>query len=380
MEQNKQKQIALVDLQRQYNNLKTEIDPAIQKVLQDAHFIMGEDVRLFEKEFAAYIGSSYCVSLNSGTDALLLALQALGIQKGDEVIVPVNTFVATAFAVSATGATPVFVDIDPTTYLINQNEIESKITSKTKAIIPVHLYGQAVPMDNILALAKKYSLFVVEDACQAHGAFFNGKRVGTFGDIGCFSFYPGKNLGAYGDGGAIVTSHTEIAEKISLLRQYGEKKKYVHTIYGTNSRLDTIQAAILRVKLRHLDSWNQLRIKHAKYYDTCISLSSSVLQKPNICDDGSHVYHLYVLRTKNREKIQQELAVRGISTGVHYPFPLHLQEAYKNTGHKKGDFPCAEKAAEEILSLPLFAELSQEEICYISDSLKQIDKSLRINI
>lgn len=376
MEQNKQKQIALVDLKKQYSNLKNEIDTAIEKVLQDAHFIMGEEVRLFEKEFAAYTGAPYCISVNSGTDSLILGLQALGIKEGDEVLVPVNTFVATAFAVSATGATPVFVDIDPTTYLINQDKIETKITSKTKAIIPVHLYGQAVPMDNILALAKKYSLFIVEDACQAHGAHFNGKRVGTFGDIGCFSFYPGKNLGAYGDGGAIVTSQPEIAEKISLLRQYGEKKKYVHTIYGTNSRLDTIQAAILRVKLRYLDVWNKLRLQHAQQYDEKLAISSLLSQKPNLAVEGSHVYHLYVIRTKKREQLQQYLFQHGISTGIHYPTPLHLQEAYKGFNHQKGDFPHAEKAAEEILSLPLFPELTSQEITDIASILKKANDLL----
>lgn len=370
IQQEKQKHIPLVDLQRQYATVKQEIDKVVQNVLQETHFIMGADVQLFEKEFAAYNAIPYCVALNSGTDALILSTQALGIGKGDEVIIPVNTFIATAFAVTSCGATPVFVDIDPNTYLIDTTKIEEKITQRTKAIIPVHLYGQTAPMDKILALAKKYDLAVIEDACQAHGALFQGKRAGTFGQIGCFSFYPGKNLGAYGDGGAIITSDPNIAEKISMLRQYGEKKKYYHKIYGTNSRLDTLQAAILRVKLKHLDRWNHLRIAHAQYYDSCLTTNSILVQKPTIHIDGSHVYHLYVVQVKERERMQQVLSQNNISTGIHYPIPLHLQEAYSTLGYKKGDFPHAEKAANQIISLPLFPELTKEEIARIAEALQ----------
>ena len=363
-------QIPLVNLNRQYQNIKHEIDNVIQHVLDNGHFIMGEDVSFFEKEFAQYTGTSHCISVNSGTDALILSLQALGIKQGDEVLVPVNTFVATAFAVTATGATPVFVDIDPVTYLIDVTQIEVKITKNTKAIIPVHLYGQAVPMNDIMAIAKKHSLFVIEDACQAHGALYQGKKVGSIGDVGCFSFYPGKNLGAYGDGGAIVTSNPVLAEKLTLLRQYGEKRKYIHQTYGTNSRLDTLQAAILRIKLKYLDQWNTLRMHHAKEYDA--ALSSSGLHKPTLYTDGSHVYHLYVVRVKNREHIQKQLAQEGISTGIHYPIPLHLQEAFSTLGYKQGDFPHAEKTAQQILSLPLFPELTIQEIAIITSTLHKI--------
>lgn len=376
MEQNQKRQIPLVDLKRQYAFLKEEIDAAIQTVLQNAHFIMGEEVHFFEKEFAAYIETSHCISVNSGTDALLLGLQALGIRKGDEVLLPVNTFVATAFAVTATGATPIFVDIDPRTYLIDTKKIESQITSRTKAIIPVHLYGQAAPMEHILRIATKYSLFVIEDACQAHGATYKTKRIGTFGTLGCFSFYPGKNLGAYGDGGAIVTSDSALAEKLCMLRQYGERRKYLHECHGTNSRLDTVQAAVLRVKLRYLDQWNKSRIQNAKRYDAALSLSQLLLQKPNISSDGSHVYHLYVVRVHEREKLQQFLSQQGICTGIHYPVPLHLQEAYKSLDYKRGDFPHAEKAAEEILSLPLFPELKEEDIEFIASVVKKTETLL----
>jgi len=362
--------IPLVDLKSQYETIKDEIDRAISSVFERSEFIMGSDVKLFEEEFAKFCGAKFCVGVSSGTDALHLALLACGIGKGDEVITVPNTFIATTEAITMSGAKIVFVDIDPESYNIDKNQIKKAITSKTKAIIPVHLYGQPADMDAITKIAKENSLFVIEDASQAHGAFYRGKRVGAIGDIGCFSFYPGKNLGAYGDAGAIVTNNKELADKVKLLRDHGRIKKYEHEIEGFNKRIDSIQAAVLRVKLRHLDRWNELRREKALLYNKLIENYDGIIT-PKIIDEAISSYHLYVIRTKKRDLLQRILKEKNISTGIHYPIPLHLQPAYRYLGCKNGDFPQAEKAVKEILSLPLYPELSNHQIEKIVAIIKE---------
>lgn len=359
--------IEFVDLKRQYRNHKKEIDAAIKKIIDKGNFILGEELEKFEKEFAKFCEAKYCVGVASGTDALFLSLKALGIKTGDEVITVPNSFMATALCISMTGAKPVFVDINPQTYNIDTDKIEKKITSRTKAIIPVHLYGQPADMDKIGKIAKKHNLKILEDACQAHGARYKGIRTGNLGDIAAFSLYPGKNLGAYGDGGAVITNNPKLAEKVLALRTYGGKKRDYYSVRGFNSRLDNLQAAILRVKLRHLEKWIGMRRKNAKLYDKF--LNSPNITKPVISENVLPVFHLYVIRAKNRDGLKKYLAKKGISTLIHYPLPIHLQPAYKDLGYKKGDFPETEKAAREILSLPIFPELKEEEIKYISQSI-----------
>jgi len=363
--------IPFVDLKRQYKSIKDEINAKINEVLESTQFILGENVRAFEEEFARYCNAKYAVGVASGSDALTLSLKALGIGEGDEVITVPNTFIATVDSISRNNARPVFVDIDPETYNIDVNKIEEKITDKTKAIIPVHLYGQPADMDPILRIAKEYGLKVIEDACQAHGAEYKGKKVGALGGVGCFSFYPGKNLGAYGDGGIIVTNSFEFAEKVRMLRNYGQKIKYYHDFVGYNSRLDELQAAILRVKLRYLDEWNELRRLHAEEYDRCLEEVSGIVlpfNKKNV----KHVYHLYVMQCENRDAVQERLLSKGISTGIHYPAPIHLQQAYIKLGYHRGDFPVAEEYAKKILSLPMFPELTTDEIRYVSEQIKEV--------
>ncbi len=364
-----QTKINLVDLNKQYYQIKPEIDEAIQRVIKNCSFIGGEEVRLFEEEFASYCDARYCVGVNSGTDALKFICKALDIAEGDEVILPANTFIATALGVSSVGAVPVFVDCDQETYNIDPKKIEEKITPKTKAIIAVHLYGQPAEMDLILEIAKKHNLYVVEDACQAHGAYYNSQRVGTFGIASAFSFYPGKNLGAYGDGGAVITNEVSIAEKISKLREYGQKQKYVHTEKGTNSRLDGLQAAILRVKLKYLDEWNDKRKNVAACYHN--SLKVLQIDLPKTRQDRSHVFHLFVIETHNRGELLQFLKQRKIFCGIHYPIPLHFQGAYEELGYKAGDFPISERVASRILSLPIYPELEEEEINYVNNTLNE---------
>lgn len=361
--------IPFVDLGRQYKSIKDKVERSIRRVLQKSCFILGEEVEKFEEEFATYCGLNYGVGVASGTDALVLSLKALGIGKGDEVITVPNTFTATVDAIIRNGARPVFVDIDEETYNINVNKIKAKITKKTKAIIPVHLYGQSVDLEQILNIAKEYKLFVIEDACQAHGAEYKGRKVGSFGVTGCFSFYPAKNLGAYGDGGMVVSNNKRIAEKIKMLRNYGQRKKYYHDLVGFNSRLDEIQAAILRIKLRYLNDWiNQRRRIAQQYYQLLKEIKEIALPKER--EDRKHVYHLFVIRTKFRNKLQKYLASREIQTGLHYPKSSHLQKAYRFLGYKRGDFPIAEKCAREILSLPIFPELRNRELRYIQKTIK----------
>jgi dTDP-4-amino-4,6-dideoxygalactose transaminase len=361
--------IPFVDLQAQYQTIAPEINAAIQGVLDRSDYILGDEVRLFEDDFAKYIGTAYALSVGSGLDALELALRAYGIGPGDEVITAANTFIATVLAIVAVGAKPVLTEMDPITYNIAPAAIEAAITSRTRGIMPVHLYGQPADMEPIVAIARKHNLLLIEDAAQAHGAKYAGKRAGSWGDAAAFSFYPGKNLGAYGDGGIITTDDAAVAEKIRYLRNYGQTVKYEHVIAGTNSRLDTIQAAILRVKLRYLDRWNALRNEHATAYSAALADGPFVL--PKIALNRTHIFHLYVVQTENRAAIQEFLNQRGIATGIHYPIPIHFQEACKSLGYHRGDFPVTERAATRILSLPIFPELTAQQREFIADTLLQ---------
>lgn len=366
--------INFVDLKRQYESIKDEIDPAIQNVIENASFIMGPDMKEFEKEFAKFCGAKHCIGVDSGTTALSLAIKAIGIKPGDEVITVPNTFIATTLAVSDVGAKLKFVDIDPHTYNMSPDELEKAISEKTKLIIPVHLYGQCCDMDQIMKIADKHNIPVLEDACQAHGADFKGKKAGTFGIAGCFSFYPGKNLGAYGDGGAVITDDDQIAESIEMLRNYGQKKKYYHSLKGHNHRLDSIQAAVLRVKLKHLDSWNRSRNKNAQVYNKHLKkLIGEKVIIPYEHGKGSHIYHLYVIRVPKdkRDGLIRYLAEKDIYAGIHYPIPIHMQDAYKELQEHIGKFPLTEKYAEEIVSLPMFPELTEEEIMFVCENIKE---------
>lgn len=363
--------ISFVDLKREYEEIKDEIRNIVKKVVYKDSLILGNEVERFEKEFAKFCGVKYCVSVASGTEALFLSLKVLGIGKGDEVITVPNSFIATALAIIYTGAKPVFVDINSNTYNIDINLIERTITSKTKAIIPVHLYGQPADMDPILEIAKKYKLKVIEDACQAHGALYKDRKIGSIGDLAAFSFYPVKNLGAYGDGGAITTNKKVLAEKLILLRNYGQKKKYYHSVIGYNSRLDTLQAAILRVKLRHLNKWNQQRRKIAEMYNNCLRNSDLALPKQLV--KTFHVYHQYIIETKERNFLQASLRKYGINTLIHYPVPIHMQKTYKNLGYKvkKEKYPVTEEKAKRILSLPIHPFLKAKEVSYICSKIRE---------
>jgi len=367
--------IPFVDLKAQYNSIKEEIDEAIQNVLNNTSFIMGEELKKFEKEFAQFCDIKYAMGVANGSDALILALKVCGIGEGDEVITVPHTFIATAEAISNVGGKVVFIDIEPKTYTIDISKIEEKINERTKAIIPVHLYGQPADMDPIMGLAKTYNLKVIEDAAQAHGSEYKGKKVGSIGDVACFSFYPGKNLGAYGDAGIVVTNNEGITKGIKLLRNHGRiTKKYEHDIEGYSSRLDNLQAAILRIKLKYLNKWNDMRRKNAKKYNELLNNINGIIT-PYEADYAKHVYHLYVIRTgKGRDKLREELKSNGVATGIHYPIPLHLQPAYSYLGYKRGDFPITEKASQEILSLPMFAELSDKQIDKIINLINIFNK------
>lgn len=352
--------IPFVDLAAQYRSIRSDVDAAMAGVLSRGDFILGQDVRLFEQEFAAYCGATHCLGVASGTDALRIALQACGIGRGDEVITTAHTFIATVLAIAETGATPVLVDCDPVYGLIDVSQIEGAITPRTKAILPVHLYGQAADMDPILEIARAHGLVVVEDACQAHGALYKGRRCGAIGDIGTFSFYPGKNLGAYGDGGAVTTSRADLADRVTLLRNYGQRVKYEHLEKGGNSRLDTLQAAVLRVKLRHLDDWNASRRRAAASYGR--ALADTGLGLPQVVPYGTHIFHLYVVRTPDRAGLQRRLDAAKVQHGIHYPIPVHRQKAMADLGYGEGRFPVAEALAPQTLSLPMFPELSDAQI------------------
>jgi dTDP-4-amino-4,6-dideoxygalactose transaminase len=351
--------IPFVDLKAQYVSIKSEVDAAIQGILDSCQFTLGSEVVAFEKEFAAYSGASIGVGVNTGTSALHLALLAAGVGRGDEVITVPFTFVATVSAIDYTGATPVFVDIDPQTFTMDVNALEAAITSKTKAIIPVSLYGQTADMDPLLAIAKKHGLVVIEDACQAHGAEYKGRRSGSMADMTCFSFYPGKNLGAYGEAGMVVTDNAEYARTIRMLRDWGAEKKYHHVLKGYNFRMEGIQGAVLRVKLRYLDKWTEARRTAASHYDRMFAGSN--VASPKAMSYSRHVYHIYAVRTKNRQAWQDALLAQGIQTGIHYPTPVHLLPAFADLGYRAGQFPHAEQAANEVLSLPMFPELTQAQ-------------------
>ncbi|MCM8783418.1 MAG: DegT/DnrJ/EryC1/StrS family aminotransferase [Candidatus Omnitrophica bacterium] len=369
--------VPFVDLKKQYQEIEKEVDKGLDGLFSKGDFILGEKEKQFEEEFARYIGTKYAVGVNSGTDAIFLGFLSLGIGKGDEVIVPVFTYIATALAVSYTQAKPVFVDIEEKTYNLDVSKVEKAITKKTKAIIPVHLYGHAVNMEPLLKIAIKYNLKIVEDCAQAHGAIYKIRsqksearnlKVGTMGEVGCFSFYPTKNLGACGDGGIVVANDEKIYKKLLMLRDYGRKSRYEHIIKGYNSRLDTLQAVILSAKLKRLDKWNEMRRKNAKIYIKYLEERKNIIlpiEEPY----AEHVYHIFAVRVKNRNKVVEKLREKGISVLIHYPIPLHLQVAYKELGYKKGDFPVAEKVADEILSLPMSPHLTKKEIEYICDNL-----------
>ena len=360
--------IPYVDLKTQYRELQPEIDAAIRGVLESAQFVLGPAVTAFEREFAAYCSAAEAVAVNSGTSALHLALLAAGVGPGDEVITVPYTFVATVSAIVYVGATPVFVDIDPVYYTMDPAGLQRALTPRTRAIIPVHLYGHAADMDSIMAFARAHGLAVIEDACQAHGGEYKGRRCGSMGDIAAFSFYPAKNLGACGEGGAAVTSNPQYAETLRLLRSWGETTHYVHMLKGFNYRMDAIQGAILGVKLKHLERWTEARRSRARVYAHALAGADVVL--PSERSDSRHVYHVYAVRVTSRDARRAELAARGIHTGVHYPIPVHLQPAFRDLGYQPGDFPVSEAVAAEVLSLPMFPELTDAEIETVVGALR----------
>jgi dTDP-4-amino-4,6-dideoxygalactose transaminase len=363
--------IQFSELKTQYENIKADIQEAFEQVFESSWFVLGKNIEAFEKEFASYCDAKYGIGVGSGTEALHLALLACGVQPGDEVITVANTAVPTISAISFAQAIPVFIDIDPDSYTMDPKLIEAKITEKTRVILPVHLYGQSADMRPILNLAQKYHLKVIEDACQAHGAEYNGSKIGALGDMGCFSFYPSKNLGAYGDGGMVVTNDPDLADQVWMLRNYGQRKRYYHDIKGFNSRLDELQAAFLRKKLIHLNLWNERRRRLAQIY--LDNLSKAVV-KPIEKDYAYHIYHLYVIRCQHRDELQQYLMKNGIQTLIHYPVPVHLQQAYQDLNIMPQSLPITEKYAGEILSLPMYPELKDDDVFYVADKINDFYK------
>ena len=381
-------QVSFLDLKVQYHQIEAELRPILEDIMSNGAFIGGPQVLAFEEEFATFCGGGHCVGLNSGTDALRFALMAVGIGPGDEVISVPHTFIATTEAISQAGATPVFVDVDPQTCCMDParlrefverscrvdestRQLINQITNKpVKGVIPVHLYGQPADMDEILEIAEKYRLAVIEDACQAHGALYKGRRVGSIGLAGCFSFYPGKNLGAFGDAGALLTRDENLAQTVRMLREHGQSRKYYHDMEGYTGRLDAIQAAVLRLKLKLLADWNRARRENAKLYDRLLAEVPGV-EVVREAPSSQSVYHLYVILVVDRDGLQQHLTQKGIGTGLHYPLPLHLQKAYVHMGYKKGDFPVSENIAARLLSLPMFAELMREQIEYVVACIRE---------
>jgi dTDP-4-amino-4,6-dideoxygalactose transaminase len=361
--------IPFVDLKAQYNSIRGEVNDAVLHVLETTQFVLGEEVHKFEEEFASYVGARHAVACNTGTSALHLALLAAGVGPGDEVITVPFTFVATVAAIRYTGAVPVFVDVDEQSYTMDPARLEAAITPRTRAIIPVHLYGQAADIDPILEVARRHGIKLIEDACQAHGTEYRGRRVGALGDIGAFSFYPGKNLGAYGEGGMAVTNDDEAARVMRMLRDWGAEKKYQHVLKGFNYRMDGIQGAILRVKLRHLPAWTEARRERAAAYNDLLRGSDVIV--PAEAPYSRHVYHVYAVRTAARDALQQLLGTAGVHTGIHYPVPIHLLPAHADLGYKVGDFPVSERLANEVLSLPMYAELSPADVQAVSETMRQ---------
>jgi dTDP-4-amino-4,6-dideoxygalactose transaminase len=352
--------VPFLSLREQYRGIKTEIDAAVSRVLDSTCFVLGQEVELFERDFADYCGVRHAVAVNSGTSALHLALLSAGVGLGDEVITTPMTFVATTAAILYTQATPVFADINPHSWNIDAAEIERVITPRSKAILPVHLHGLMADMDPILKIAKDHGLIVIEDAAQAHGAEYRGKRSGSIGELGCFSFYPGKNLGACGEAGAVVTNNGELAHTMRMLRDWGQSTKYNHVLKGYNYRMDAIQAAVLGVKLRHLEEWTEARRMHAAHYDAILAACS--VETPASEEEYRHVYHVYAVRLSGRDKARGRLEAAGVTCGMHYPVPVHLQPAYRDLGYGMGAFPVAERFAAETLSLPIFPELRAEQV------------------
>jgi dTDP-4-amino-4,6-dideoxygalactose transaminase len=361
-------QVQFVDLAAEYRAIAQEIDNAIHRVLREADLILGRELALFEGEFASYCEVTHAVGVDSGLSALELILKVHGISDGDEVITAANTFIASALAISGVGAKPVLVDIDPDTYNMDPSALRAAITPRTVAVMPVHLYGRPADMDAILEISRQHGLLVVEDACQAHGARYRGRRAGSLADAAAFSFYPAKNLGAYGDGGIVVTDDAGVAQRIGMARNYGQREKYHHEVRGHNHRLDTLQAAILRVKLRRLDLSNEARRCHARLYAELLENTDVVL--PAMAPHAESVWHLFVIRHRNRDGLKTWLADRGISAGIHYPIPIHLQEAYRDLGYRKGDFPVTERYAAEILSLPMYPSLTAQAIEHVAGAIR----------
>jgi dTDP-4-amino-4,6-dideoxygalactose transaminase len=361
--------VPFLDLKAQYLPMKDEIHAALDAVLDKTAFAGGPFVAQFEKEFAAFCGTQHAVGVGNGTDALWMALLGLGIGPGDEVITVPDTFIATCEAISYCGAKPVFVDVDEKSYNMDPSLLEAAITQKTKAVIPVHLFGQTADMGPIIEIAKKHNLFVVEDASQAHGALYRGKPAGSIGDAGCFSFYPGKNLGAYGEAGAVVTNNAVLAGQMRMLRDHGSAKKYYHQVIGWNARMDGFQAAVLSVKLKYLPQWNEGRRRNAARYNELLAGLPGVVT-PVEMNYGKHIYHVYAVRVKDRDSLIGLLGEKGVGTNVHYPVPVHLQNAYSFLGLKEGSYPVAEKCASEFLSLPMFAELTDQQLAYVREAMK----------
>jgi len=365
--------IPYLDLKAQYRGIKDEIDAAVLRVLDSTQFILGDEVAAFEREFATYCHASESVGVNSGTSALHLALLAAGIGAGDEVITTPFTFVATVAAIRYAGATPVFVDIEPDYFTIEPASIESAITARTRAIVPVHLYGQPAEMNGILEVAHRRGLRVIEDAAQAHGSEYHGRRCGSLAEIAAFSFYPGKNLGAYGEGGALTTTRGDLAFTCRVLRDWGQEKRYEHRLKGFNYRMDGIQGAVLRVKLRHLEAWTEQRRQVARWYDDALDPQGVCLPKER--PGCRHVYHVYVVRSDDRDGLRESLGQRGIQTGIHYPIPVHLQPAHEDLGYHRGDFPVAEAIAREVVSLPIYPEMTREQVQFVAAAVSEACQS-----
>jgi len=362
--------IPLIDLKAQYQPLKEDILAHISDILDGMWLFLGENVQAFEKEFAAFQEVEHAIGVSEGTTAIQLALMACGVGYGDEVITVSHTFIATAEAIALTGARPVFVDIDPETYTMDVSQIEKKITPRTKAIIPVHLYGQPADMDPIMEIAERHNLYVIEDACQAHGARYKGRRTGGLGHIAAYSFYFSKNLGAYGEAGMVTTNDPDLAYKVRIMRDHGSPKRYHHEVLGLNGRLDEIQAAVLRVKLPHLAAWNEQRRANAVHYTKLLAALDGVVTTPTVADYAEPVFHLYVVRVPRRDELHAYLREQGIGAGIHYPVPCHLQPVFKSLGYQKGDLPVTERIVNEIISLPIYAEMTSEQREYVVDTLR----------